>query len=32
MWNAFKRLATSYSGDEKTAMFSGTALRFYRLW
>jgi len=32
MWNAFKRLAAGYSGDEKTAMFSGTALRFYRLW
>jgi predicted TIM-barrel fold metal-dependent hydrolase len=32
LWNAFKRLATHYSSDEKTAMFSGTALRFYRLW
>jgi predicted TIM-barrel fold metal-dependent hydrolase len=31
MWNAFKRLASGYSSDEKTAMFSGTALRVYRL-
>jgi predicted TIM-barrel fold metal-dependent hydrolase len=32
MWNAFKRLAQGYSADEKRAMFSDTALRFYRLW
>ena len=32
LWNAFKRIAQAYSGDERTAMFSGTALRFYRLW
>jgi predicted TIM-barrel fold metal-dependent hydrolase len=30
-WNAFKRLASRYSADEKTALFSGTAARFYRL-
>jgi predicted TIM-barrel fold metal-dependent hydrolase len=32
MWNAFKRLASGCSNDEKAAMFNGTALRFYRLW
>jgi L-fuconolactonase len=31
LWNAFKRLAANYSGDEKTALFSGTAKRVYRL-
>src|SRR5213595_3727165 len=30
-WNAFKRIAASCSPDEKTALFSGTASRFYRL-
>jgi predicted TIM-barrel fold metal-dependent hydrolase len=30
-WNAFKRLAAGYSADEKAALFSGTASRFYRL-
>jgi L-fuconolactonase len=30
-WNAFKRLASRYSADEKTDLFSGTAARFYRL-
>lgn len=30
-WNAFKRLAGGASEDEKTALFSGTAARFYRL-
>jgi predicted TIM-barrel fold metal-dependent hydrolase len=30
-WNAFKRIAAGCSGDEKTALFSGTASRFYRL-
>ena len=30
-WNAFKRLAAAASADEKTALFSGTASRFYRL-
>ena len=31
LWNAFKRLAARYSIDEKTALFSGTAARVYRL-
>jgi predicted TIM-barrel fold metal-dependent hydrolase len=31
LWNAFKRLAARYSADEKTALFSGTAKRMYRL-
>ena len=31
LWNAFKRLAAGYSADEKTALFSGSASRFYRL-
>jgi len=31
LWNAFKRIAAGYSVDEKTALFSGTAARFYRL-
>jgi predicted TIM-barrel fold metal-dependent hydrolase len=31
LWNAFKRLATRCSPDEKTALFSGTAARVYRL-
>ena len=30
-WNAFKRLAHGASGAEKTALFSATATRFYRL-
>ncbi len=30
-WNAFKRLAAGCSAAEKTALFSGTASRFYRL-
>jgi len=30
-WNTFKRLAAGYSATEKTALFSGTATRFYRL-
>jgi predicted TIM-barrel fold metal-dependent hydrolase len=32
LWNAFKRVAESYSNDEKNAMFHNTALKFYRLW
>jgi predicted TIM-barrel fold metal-dependent hydrolase len=32
LWNAFKRVAESYSQDEKNAMFHNTALKFYRLW
>jgi L-fuconolactonase len=31
LWNAFKVLAKNYSADEKTALFSGTAQRVYRL-
>ncbi|MDZ4376087.1 MAG: amidohydrolase family protein [Phenylobacterium sp.] len=31
LWNAFKRLAAGASSDEKTALFSGTARRIYRL-
>ena len=31
LWNAFKRIARRYSADEKTALFSGTARRVYRL-
>src|SRR5262245_60140401 len=30
-WNAFKRLAQGASAAEKTALFGGTATRFYRL-
>ena len=30
-WNAFKRLTERASAAEKTALFSGTATRFYRL-
>jgi L-fuconolactonase len=31
LWNTFKRLTTGVSDDEKAALFSGTAARFYRL-
>lgn len=31
LWNAFKVLVKGYSAEEKTAMFSGTAKRVYRL-
>lgn len=31
LWNTFKRLAAGYSPDEKTALFSGSASRFYQL-
>ena len=31
LWNAFKRLAAGASQREKTALFSGTATRVYRL-
>jgi L-fuconolactonase len=31
LWNAFKVLARNYSAQEKTALFSGTAQRVYRL-
>jgi predicted TIM-barrel fold metal-dependent hydrolase len=31
LWNTFKRIAASYSEDEKSAMFHDTAARIYRL-
>jgi L-fuconolactonase len=31
LWNAFKHVAKGASADEKTALFSGTATRVYRL-
>ena len=31
LWNAFKRLSSGASADEKRALFSGTAARIYRL-
>jgi L-fuconolactonase len=31
LWNAFKRLATGATPDEKAALFAGTAARVYRL-
>ena len=31
VWNAFKKLTTDFSVDERAAMFSGTARRVYRL-
>lgn len=31
LWNAFKLVAAGASADEKTALFSGTAARVYRL-
>jgi predicted TIM-barrel fold metal-dependent hydrolase len=31
LWNAFKRMAASYSDDEKSDLFAGTAIRVYRL-
>ncbi len=31
LWNAFKRIAKGYSSDEKSALFSGTATKVYRL-
>jgi predicted TIM-barrel fold metal-dependent hydrolase len=31
LWNAFKRIAKNYSPAEKTALFSGTAARVYRV-
>jgi predicted TIM-barrel fold metal-dependent hydrolase len=31
LWNAFKRLAGSFSNDEKASLFSGTASSTYRL-
>jgi predicted TIM-barrel fold metal-dependent hydrolase len=31
LWNAFKRIASGCSADEKAALFSGTATKVYRL-
>ena len=31
LWNAFKRVAANYSASEKTALFSGTAKKVYRV-
>jgi predicted TIM-barrel fold metal-dependent hydrolase len=31
LWNAFKRLASNYSDDEKADLFKNTAIRVYRL-
>ena len=31
LWNAFKRITSGASKDERAALFSGTAKRFYRL-
>ncbi len=31
LWNAFKRIASGASADEKAALFAGTAARFYRI-
>jgi predicted TIM-barrel fold metal-dependent hydrolase len=31
LWNAFKHLAKGASAQEKTALFSGTARRVYKL-
>jgi predicted TIM-barrel fold metal-dependent hydrolase len=31
LWNAFKRIAQGYGAADKTALFSGTAMKFYRL-
>ncbi|MBH52999.1 MAG: amidohydrolase [Opitutaceae bacterium] len=31
LWNALKKIAVDYSEEDKTAMFSGTATRIYKL-
>jgi predicted TIM-barrel fold metal-dependent hydrolase len=31
LWNSFKRMSENFSPAERTALFSGTASRFYRL-
>jgi predicted TIM-barrel fold metal-dependent hydrolase len=31
LWNAFKRITAGASADEKTALYSGTAARIYRI-
>jgi predicted TIM-barrel fold metal-dependent hydrolase len=31
LWNAFKKIASDFSDDEKDALFRGTAMRVYQL-
>ena len=31
LWNAFKRITANASASDKTALYSGTAARVYRL-
>jgi predicted TIM-barrel fold metal-dependent hydrolase len=31
LWNAFKRITANASASEKTALYSGTAAKVYRL-
>jgi len=31
LWSALKRIAAGYSAAEKSALFAGTAIKFYRL-
>ena len=31
LWNAFKRMVSDASDDEKAALFAGTARRVYRI-
>ena len=31
LWNAFKRVTSAYSADERSALFHDTAVRVYRL-
>jgi predicted TIM-barrel fold metal-dependent hydrolase len=31
LWNAFKRISSGYSADERTSLFCGTAARVYRM-
>ena len=31
LWNAFKKMAAGAAPEERTALFSGTARRVYRL-
>jgi predicted TIM-barrel fold metal-dependent hydrolase len=31
LWNAYKRIATDYSSDEKRDLFHDTAARVYRI-
>jgi predicted TIM-barrel fold metal-dependent hydrolase len=31
LWNAFKRISSGYSADERVSLFRGTAARVYRM-